>query len=85
MDCLGGFSARRTAHGKAVRGSAARVPHITSTLMNLLSLRHVRLGISAIVGLSSYLAMPDGWERLTRVLIAWNTFSVLFLILVGYG
>lgn len=50
--------------------------------MNLFALRHVRLGVSTIVGLAAYLAMPEDWARLTRVLIAWNTFSVLFLILV---
>ena len=49
--------------------------------MNKFALRHVRLAASAIAGVAAYFAMPGDWELATRVLIGWNTFTILFLIL----
>jgi uncharacterized membrane protein len=58
--------------------SSLRIYH---RAMHKFALRHVRLWGSAIAGLVVYLATPAAWAQLTRVLVAWNTFSVLFLVL----
>jgi uncharacterized membrane protein len=59
----------------------SKVRAYTIRAMNKFALRHVRLWASAVAGICAYFTMPHDWQQLTRVLIGWNTFSLLFLIL----
>jgi uncharacterized membrane protein len=43
--------------------------------------RHVRLWSSALLGAASFFALPAQLPVITRVLIGWNVFTLLFLVL----
>ena len=44
--------------------------------------RHTRLFASIAVGIVVFLLLPDEWNLLTRVLVAWNIWVATFLVLI---
>lgn len=45
------------------------------------AIRHGRLWTSMLVGVAAFFVLPVGWPFVSRVLVSWNTFTVLFLVL----
>jgi uncharacterized membrane protein len=50
--------------------------------MHRLVVFHVRLWLALAAGIMSFFAMPAGWSTLSRLLVAWDTGALLFLVLV---
>jgi len=51
--------------------------------MNRFAFQHVRLWVSALLGVTAYFLLPEELPAVSRLLVSWDTFTVLFMALVS--